>query len=120
MKKRSLKAIVMLVILIVIGIGNMALTSFNDHTLVATVTDKDTVSRHHKKSNKAIYYVFCTDESGSQYKLRNKNTLIRGKFNSFEMYNAIEVGKTYRFTLIGYRIPIISPYENILDFEEIK
>lgn len=120
-KKRSPKLFGLLIIVILIIIGNTALTSFNDHTITATVTDKDTVTSYSKKGgNKHKYYIYCVDENGTEYKFKDANMLIRGKMNSFEMYQDLEVGKTYKFTVVGHKVPIIAPYENILRYEEIK
>jgi hypothetical protein len=42
------------------------------------------------------------------------------KLRSSDFYRDIEVGKTYRFTVVGWRIPLFSNYRNIVGFEAIE
>ncbi len=37
-----------------------------------------------------------------------------------DSFGRLEVGKTYRFTHYGFRVPILDWYENIVDFVEVK
>ncbi len=85
--------------------------SVEDHECVATVTDKE---RHED----GYYLIFCTDLEGNTIVFKNDDTVIRGKFNSSDMYQQIEENKTYKFYLNGYRSEFWSLYENILSFEE--
>ena len=43
-----------------------------------------------------------------------------GRWSTSDLYGKIEVGKKYRCTLRGYRIPFFSMYPNIINPEEIK
>lgn len=60
------------------------------------------------------------DEDGNAVVYENTDCLIRGKFDSSTFYADMEVGKTYEVTLIGFRVPYFSWYENILSYKEIK
>ena len=88
----------------------------NDHDYIATVSDKERIVQ----SNDSFYLIFCNDSDGNYYELRNSDSLFRWKFDSSNIYNRIEVGKTYRFTVVGYRVGFLSMYENIIEFEELK
>lgn len=37
-----------------------------------------------------------------------------GKFDSADRYAAVKVGKTYDFTVVGWRIPVLSQFPNVL------
>lgn len=85
--------------------------SVEDHECIATVTDKE---RHED----GYYLIFCTDLEGNTIVFKNGDTVLRGKFDSSDMYQKIEENKTYKFHLNGYRSELWSLYENILSFEE--
>jgi hypothetical protein len=78
------------------------------------VTDKD---RIYDKDN-SRYIVFTEDENGNVRVFENTDNLLRLKFSSSDLQGSISVGKTYTFTVVGVRVPILSMYENILKIEE--
>ena len=117
--KKPTRIIIFLIIIAFLFVGKTALTSFNDHTYVATVTNKERVSRYSGKKHKSYYLIFCKDDKGNYYEFKNEDCLIRGKINSSNVYNRLEIGKTYKFTVVGYRIWLFSWYENIIKFEEV-
>lgn len=88
---------------------------YNDHYYVGTVTDKERIN----SGSESYYLVFTEDVSGNMVVLMNDDNLIRLKVDSSNTYGKLEIGKTYMFTLIGYRIPVMSMYENILYVEEL-
>lgn len=61
------------------------------------------------------YMVFTRDEV-----FENTDSAWHNKFNSSDFYNELTVGKTYKFTVYGYRIPMFSTYRNIIDFKEVN
>lgn len=91
-------------------------TNYNEQTYVATVTDKDV--KNYNNSSK--YLVFTKTEDGETRVFSVEDSLLRFRWNSSDVYGEIEVGKTYRFTTVGFRFEILSMYENIIDFEEIS
>ena len=60
-------------------------------------------------NNNSTYLV--VDENNNTYKV--EDMLIKLKFNSTDIYNSLDVGKKYRITTSGFRIPIFSCYQNI-------
>lgn len=58
----------------------------------------------------ACRYLVFTDKGV----LQNSDTILRGKFNSSDVYAAIKVGRSYDFTAVGFRVPLFSMYPNIL------
>lgn len=115
MKKRKIP-ITNVVVVVVMALAVIAglFPSFNDHTYTATVTDKERIV----KSDDSYYLIFCKNDQ-DYYEFKNDDNYLRLKFNSSSVYNQIEVGETYKFTVIGFRIGFFSWYENIIKFEKI-
>lgn len=91
---------------------------FNDHDVVATVVDKAVKVDVAGKDNggASSYYLIFTDRGV----FKNVDEMFRWKFDSSDFYAKIRVGETYRFTLIGWRIPFFSMYENIIKAERVE
>lgn len=62
------------------------------------------------------YYVVFTDIEV----FRNTDYLLTGKFNSSDIIRVLEQGKTYQFEVVGWRIPFLSSYRNILSVRELQ
>ena len=102
--------IIAVVLLVIVAVGIEVAMSFNDHTYTITITDKERVN----VENDSKYLVFGKTANGEIIVLENTDTFIRGKFNSSNIYGQIEIGQTYTFTVIGFRFPLFSTYENII------
>ena len=61
-------------------------------------------------------YLVFTEEHGV---FRNTDALWQSKVNSSDVQGEIELGKTYRAKVYGWRIPRLSEYPNILSVEEV-
>lgn len=94
--------------------------SFNDREYVVTVTDKERASNgfdgHDRPKSK--YLIFCEDVDGNPLVFEDTDCWMRGKFNSSDMYGRLKVGKTFTVTAVGWRIPMMSRYRNIIKAEE--
>ena len=88
----------------------------NEQTYVATVTDKEV--KNYNNSSK--YLIFTKTNDGETRVFSVEDSLLRGRWNSSDVFGEIEVGKTYKFTTVGYRIEFLSEYENIIDAQEIS
>ena len=108
--------IALAVVVAVGGIIYSIAANYNEQTYVATVTDKDV--RNYNNSSKYLVFTKTKDEETRVFSV--EDSLLRFRWNSSDVYGEIEVGKTYRFTVVGFRIEILSMYENIIDFEEIS
>lgn len=80
----------------------------NEKSIVCTVEDKDRASNGDGGSDMRVY----TSECGN---LVVKDALFRGNFHASDTYADIEVGQTYRFVTIGFRIPFLSEFPNIVE-----
>lgn len=125
MKKRKMNHIKFLAaafMMVVIMIACVAIPgslfvsgTFNDHSGKITVTDTERVY----DSNSSKYLVFGKNENGQPVVYENTDNILRGKWDSSNLQAALEIGNTYEVQLVGYRIPFLSMYENILSAKQI-
>ena len=47
----------------------------------------------------------------------NSDSFLYFKFNSSDYQNDLEVGKTYKTKVVGWRVPFFSMYRNIVEYE---
>lgn len=111
-------AVLVLIIALIGGIigGCTYLFEFNDKDYTITVTEKERVN----DDNSSKYLIWGEDEEGEEYVFKNSDCMMRGKFDSSSVYGKIKRGKKYKFTVVGYRMPFFSEYENIIKFKEVK
>ena len=122
----SLATLLGLLVLAIIGIlifaagttiGGCATQTFvrNEYSN-CLVTDKESIN----EGEGHRYLVYCKTEDGETKVFENTDQLIYGKFDSSDTYAEIEIGNIYNFTVSGVRVPFLSWYENIVDYEEIE
>ncbi len=114
--KKAVVYIVSFIIMMTIALLPICLTSFNDTEYVVTVTDKERAAN----SESSKYLIFAEDEQGDTVVFENTDNLLRFKFDSSNIYGKLKIGYTYKITVVGFRVPILSMYQNIIDIEEIK
>ena len=95
--------------------------AYRTDTYTVTISEKTVKNYNVKYSNgsngiKSKYLVFTTD--GEVYEITD--TILRWRFNSSNLYGKLQVGKTYKITVNGFRIPLFSEYRNILKATEVK
>lgn len=82
---------------------------FVNNSYDVKVTDKTV-----KNSNDhSTYLIFTETDDGKVRVFKDTDSVLRGKFNSSDIYGEIKVGKKYHFETYGLRIPFLSRYENI-------
>jgi hypothetical protein len=64
-----------------------------------------------------LYFVFYEDGSDVPEVLSNDDSLFFFKFNSADYAARIQPGQTYKFILAGWRIPFLSSFRNIIEFQ---
>lgn len=104
-----MKMIIFAALVLLVGTPIMYYSS--EEQIEVIVNDKERVSDGDKSSR---YLVFaegetfeCTDE------------VLKGKFNSSDIYGMLKSGKRYQFKVIGFRVPFLSWYRNILSVYEL-
>jgi len=99
-----------MIILIIIGVGVFICAEYHQsNEITITVTDK-AIERDSDGSKYLIY----TDTEVYE----NTDNLFYGKFRSSNLYNDLKIGSTYRVRVIGWRVPFLSMYENIINIVE--
>lgn len=122
----GMKGIIAIVIIAVLVIGiDIKMFNFNDKEYIVTVTDKDRITESKKdsdgnKETTSKYIVYGDGENGESLVFENTDCFIRFKFNSSNIQGQLKEGHTYKLTVIGYRVPFLSWYENIIKVEEIE
>ncbi|MDE6733801.1 MAG: hypothetical protein K2J77_13120 [Oscillospiraceae bacterium] len=107
--------IVAATILCIVGI--YTLFNFNDTEYTITVTDKERVFAG-GEGGESKYLVFGDDTNGNALVFENTDTFIRGKWNSSNIQGQLKIGGTYTITVVGYRIPFLSSYQNIIKVQQ--
>lgn len=119
-KIRIFFVVIMIAIILVLSIGCQALFNFNDTEYTITVTDKERIYTGSGNSSSSKYLVFGDDQNGNSLVLENTDCFIRGKWNSSNIQGQLKKGNVYKVTVIGYRVPFLSWYQNIIKIEEVK
>ena len=88
------------------------------HVREVTITVTDKGIKNQGKSGK--YLIYGKDENGKTMVVEITDSLLNFRFNSSDLYANIEVDKTYKCLIKGYRINIFSIYPNLYKIEEIK
>ena len=117
MKKVKEKLIVVAVILVVasiliFGVGFPYLTV---DTITAKVTEKERIVSRSGDGVSSKYLIFTDRET-----LENTDCWRRLKFDSSDIYGALKEGGTYKFKVYGWRVPTLSWYRNVLDYEKVN
>lgn len=101
-----------------IGIGILILsliigsvvTLGNENIYDVKVTEK--IVKTGKDSSR---YLIFTEIDGVERVFENTDSFFKFKFNSSDIYAKLKIGKSYKIRAYGFRIPVISWYENIID-----
>jgi hypothetical protein len=80
--------------------------------MTCTVTDKDRAANNNGGSDMRVY----TKECGN---LVVADATFRKNFHASDTYAGIKVGRTYRVETIGFRIPFLSEFPNIMEAREV-
>lgn len=94
-----------------IALAPQAISLLHRETVIDTVVKSERITN----GESSKYLVF-----GKREVYQNTDVILVWKHNSSDFYRDIEVGKTYRLRMIGWRIPLFSHYRNIVHFEEAE
>lgn len=119
-KKRMRVSIIIIIGLIALAICSQLFLNFNDTKYTITVTNKERIVKENKDSFSSNYLIFGDDENGKSLVFENSDCLIRGKWDSSNIYGQLKEGYKYEITVVGYRIPLFSTYQNIIKIKEIQ
>jgi len=107
--------LIMSVVVVTFVLVFWAAFNLNVQELQGTVGDKF-IKRTSKFEDS--YHVMIENHDGKVI-LQNRDSWWWGKFDSADVQYRMEVGKEYRLTVTGWRIPLLSMFQNIVKVEEI-
>ena len=87
----------------------------NREVITATITKMENVV-----DGESSEYLVFVDKGNEKEVLCNADSLYAWKWNSSDFYNELVIGKTYKLRVYGYRVPYLSWYRNIIEYEEIS
>ncbi len=104
------------------GIASIVALSFainiyyysNKETITFTVKDKQIKMRGSGENKEDVYMIY-TDKGVFE----NTDDIFLGKWNSSDIQNDLEIGKTYKADVYGWRIQFLSTYKNISNVEDL-
>ena len=104
-----------IIIGLIIGLfaWNYKITYGNVQNLEITVKDK-----YIKRSGSDEEKYFVVDADGNAYQITDLT--FKGKWNSTDLYNQLEIGKTYKIETSGIRNGFMSLYPNINRIEKLE
>ena len=110
---KSLKVGFFIFIFVLIGLWTFIYQTSSDY-VTATVTDKENVTRPSGDTVESYYLVYTDKET-----LTCQDDMWRMKFNSSDVYGRIKRERTYKFYVVGFCVPFLSTYRNIITAEEV-
>ena len=106
-----------ILVLVILGLIILNIAGlFNQNYYTVTVTDKGIK----RSGGSDRYLIYTTLENGNIETFENTDNFFYGKFNSSNIYADLIVGGKYKIKVIGFRIPFLSRYQNIIEYEKIE
>lgn len=94
------------------GIGYTVAANAHETTHTSCVVEsKDRTTKAGSDSSDMRVYTSCGTFAVG-------DVLLRGQFDSADIYGSISEGKSYDLTTIGWRVPILSMFPTIIEVEE--
>ena len=120
MRKRYMLTAIVVAVFIFWNLGTVILQNSNETTHTGRVTDKVRVSYGHIWNTHKFLIFTIDDETNTVRVFENTDSLPYGKFNSADHFARIEVGKTYNFRVVGFRLPFLSMFKNIIEATPVE
>jgi hypothetical protein len=89
--------------------GYPAAYYFSSETISITIKDKERITTGSGESISSKFIIYSESEV-----FENTDSWLFFKFNSADYQNKLEVGKTYKVKVAGWRIPFLSTYRNVV------
>jgi hypothetical protein len=105
-------------ILLILVIAAVALPSYVYNSTKATFTD--TVTKAWVKSAPGSTDQKYLIETTNHGVLEDTDNYLYLKFDSSDIYGQLQPGHTYTFTTVGWRIPLLSWYPDVLSVQEVS
>src|SRR2546423_1704016 len=103
------RVITFTILIIVLLVAFEVIKSIYPVTVTDTVLKTERVQYCSSSGCSSKYLVF-----GKKETYQDTDSLFYWKFNSSDVYGQIQSGRTYTFKVIGWRVPFLSWYRNII------
>ena len=101
--------------MLLIGGGFLGAYSASEETRTCTITEKDRTTKVVDGNSSTDHRVW-TEECGV---LSVNDSLVGMSFDTADKYGSIKVGQTYELTTMGWRVPFLSMFPNIIEVVEV-
>lgn len=81
----------------------------SSETIEITIKDKERITTGRGKSINSKFIIYTENEV-----FKNTDSWLFLKFNSADVQNKFIVGKTYEVRVVGWRVPFLSWYRNVM------
>jgi len=106
-----MKGIIITAVVLVIAIFTFNIVSyFHTETFTSKVTGKERITEQSGKDNIKSFYLVYTDRGT----LKLEDDVLRGNWESSDVYGKLKDDSSYTFTTTGYRFGLFSMYPNII------
>lgn len=122
-KKKTRKAVAWVitsVLVVIIAFGISFAYNTTETTYIITVTDKERVTQRSGDRYSSKYLVFGKDENGNSLVFQNTDTFWKWKWDSSNIQGELDLGNKYQITVVGFRVPFFSMYENIVEVVPVE
>ena len=109
----SNKLIFLAIILVILFLEFHGPDPVSTQDITRTIQGKNAVSVGYR-SPVSLYLVSTGDET-----FEVRDSIFLGIWDHRPLYQNLQVGHTYSLTVTGWRIPVFSPYRDIVSFREI-
>jgi hypothetical protein len=105
-----MKTLITFIIILVIGSVSFKIISyFHTETFTTKVTSKERITKKSGDNIESFYLVY-TDKGT----LKLEDDVLRGNWESSDVYGKLKNDSSYTFTTTGYRFGLFSMYPNII------
>lgn len=116
-KRRTKRAVGDLLKLFALGACLSGIGTCTYHTSIKEDQATFTINKMEiKRDGDCDRYLIFTDKGVFE----NTDSLFKFKFNSSDMHNELQPGKTYKATIVGPRIRFLSMYPNVIKAQEVR
>jgi hypothetical protein len=107
---------IFILLIVLVGVGtSIYLTLTVNYVNEVKVTGKERIVESSGDNVDSYYLIFTNKET-----FKNEDSFIHGKFNSSDFQAKMEMDSVYNIKVSGKRIPFLSMYRNILEYEKVK
>lgn len=112
---KLLKVIISIILLYGVVYGLSSYYKSTAETIEITVKDKERIMTGSGENVTSKFIVYTQNEV-----FENTDTFLYSKYTSSDFQNKLDKGQTYTVKVVGWRVPFLSMYRNIVLIEKSK